>query len=71
MIRDHRYEECTPLYQLIKLINSIMENKNNIILSNVKLKVDSFCTFSFKVSKIFLNRFDPVCNIENCFVCSR
>ena len=65
------YEECTPLYQLIKLINSLKEDKDDIILSNVELKIDSFCTFSFKVSRIFLNRYDPVCNVENCFVCSR
>ena len=65
------YAECTPLYQLIKLINSLKEDKDDIILSNVELKIDSFCTFSFKVSRIFLNRYDPVCNVENCFVCSR
>ena len=65
------YAECTPLYQLIKLINSLKEDKDDIILSNVELKIDSFCTFSFKVSRIFLNRYDSVCNVENCFVCSR
>ena len=65
------YAECTPLYQLIKLINSLKEDIDDIILSNVELKIDSFCTFSFKVSRIFLNRYDPVCNVENCFVCSR
>ena len=66
------YAECTPLYQLIRLINSLKEDKDDdIILSNVDLKIDSFCTFSFKVSSIFLNRYDPVCNVENCFVCSR
>ena len=29
------YAECTPLYQLIKLINSLKEDKDDIILSNV------------------------------------
>ena len=66
------YAKCTPLYQLIRLINSLKEDKDDdIILSNVDLKIDSFCTFSLKVSSIFLNRYDPVCKVENCFVCSR
>ena len=46
------YAECTPLYQLINLYNSLREDKDDIILSNVELKIDSFCTFSYKVSRI-------------------
>ena len=52
-------------------IFELKEDKDDIILSNVELKIDSFFTFSFKVSRIFLNTYGPICNIENCFVCSR
>ena len=31
-----RTAECTPLYQLIKLINILKEDKDDIILSNVE-----------------------------------
>ena len=59
------YAECTPLYQLINLINNLKEDKDDIIIGNVELKIDSDSTFSFKVSRIFLNTYDPFVMLES------
>ena len=63
------YTECSPLIQLIALVNKFKSAKNNIILIMIKSKSHSLSRFFFSVSRLFLNSYNPVCNIIDCFVC--
>ena len=63
------YTECIPLVQLIALVNKFKADKNYTILIMIESKSHSFGRFSFSVSTLFLNSYNPVCNIIVCFVC--
>ena len=65
------YAECSPLFQLIKLINNIRADANDAILHQIELQINSYRTFSYNVSMVYLNAYDPVCptSIKNCYVC--
>ena len=65
------YAECSPLFQLIKLINNIRADANDAILQQIELRINSYQTFSYNVSMVYLNAYDPVCpiGIKNCYVC--
>ena len=63
--------ECSPLFQLIKLINNIRADANDAILQQINLRINSYRAFSHNVSMVYLNAYDPVCpiGIKNCYVC--
>ena len=63
------YIECSPLIQLIELVNKFKADKNDTILVMIEPKSYSLSRFSFSVSRLFLNSYNPVCNIIDCFVC--
>ena len=59
------YTECSPLVQLIALVNIFKADKNDTILIMIESKSHSLGS----VSRLFLNSYNPVCNIIDCFVC--
>ena len=63
------YAECSPLFQLIKLINSLKNDANDTILKKIDEKSYSYNGFAFNVTRCFLDTYDPICRIENCYVC--
>ena len=63
------YTECSPLVQLIAFVNKFKTDKNDTILIMIESKSHSLGRFSFSVSRLFLNSYNPVCNIIDCFVC--
>ena len=63
------YAECSPLFQLIKLINSLKCDANDTILKENAEKSHSYNGFAFNVTRTILNTYDPICRIELCYVC--
>ena len=63
------YTECSPLIQLIALANKVKADANDTILVMIKSKSHSFNRFSFSISRLILNSYNPACNIIDCFVC--
>ena len=65
------YAERSPLLQLIKLINDLKNDKSDTILQGIEIRNRSYRTFSYDVSMVFLNTYDPVCSIgiKTCYVC--
>ena len=63
------YAECTPLFQLIKLINAMKRDPRDTILEIVAQNNQSYCQLSYSIKKIYLDTYDPICRIRNCFVC--
>ena len=63
------YAECSPLFQLVKLINSPKNDANDTILKKIDEKSHSYNGFAFNVTRCFLDTYDPICRIENCYVC--
>ena len=63
------YAECTPLYQLIKLINIMKTDPTDTVLCKIAENSQSYVQLSYYIKKSFLNAYDPICRIENCFVC--
>ena len=65
------YAECTPLYQLIKLINILKTNKSDTILEKLATQNCSYSGFSYHIVNRYLNAYDPICKLKHCFVCIR
>ena len=63
------FAECTPLFQLVKLLNILKADENDKILRKFKVKNISSSGFSSHVTFISLNTYDPICRIKNCCVC--
>ena len=63
------YSECCPLFQLIKHINSLKKYANDTIQKKIGEKSHSYNGFAFNVTRRFLDTYDPICRIENCYVC--
>ena len=63
------YAECTPLYQRIKLINIMKTDPTDTVLCKIAENSQSYVQLSYYIKKSFLNAYDPICRIENCFVC--
>ena len=63
------YTECSSLIQLIALVNKFKPDKNDTLLIMIESKSHSLSRFSFSVSILFLNSYNPVCNLIDCFVC--
>ena len=41
----------------------------DVILEKIITKSESYGRLSYSVIKTYLNEYDPICRIENCFVC--
>ena len=65
------YAECSPLFQLIKLINCLKSDVNDTILNKIAEKSHSYNGFAFNVTRTILDTYDPICRIELCYVCIR
>ena len=65
------YAECTPLYQLIKLINILKTDKSDTILEKLATQNCSYSGFSYHIVNRYLNAYDPICKLKHCFVCMR
>ena len=65
------YAECSPLFQLIELINTLKADKNDTILEKIRLKSHTFYGFSFNVTMVCLNAYDPICRLNSCYTCNR
>ena len=65
------YAECTPLYQLIKLINILKTDKSDTILEKLATQNCSYSGFSYHIVNRYLNAYDPICKLKPCFVCIR
>ena len=63
------FAECTPLFQLIILINAMRRDPTDTILQTIVQNRQSFCQLSYNIKNIFLNAYDPICRIENCYAC--
>ena len=65
------YTECysSPLIPPIASVNKFKADKNDTILIMIESKSHSLSSFSFSVSRLFLNSYNLVCNIIDCFVC--
>ena len=64
------YAECTPLFQLIKLLITMRNDPFDTILESIEQMNLSYCQLSYTISKTYLNIYDPICRIKNCFVCT-
>ena len=41
----------------------------DVILEKIITKSESYGRLSYSVIKTYLNAYEPICRIENCFVC--
>ena len=48
------YAECSPLLQLIKLINDLKNDESETILQQIEMRNNSYRTFSYNVAMVFL-----------------
>ena len=60
---------CTPLFQLLELINAVRHDLTDTILETIAQNNQSYCQLSYSIKKLYLDEYDPSCRIENCFVC--
>ena len=53
------------------LKRNIRADANDAILQQIELRINSYRTFSYIDSMVYLNAYDPVCpiGIKNCYVC--
>ena len=51
------YSECSPLLQLIKVINTLTHDENDTILTRITEKSHSYNGFAFNVARCFLNTY--------------
>ena len=63
------YAKCSPLFQLIKLINSFKNISNDTILEKIAKKSHSYHGFVFNVTRCFLDTYNPIFRIERYYVC--
>ena len=64
------YAECSPLFQLIELINTLKADKNDTILEKNRLKSHTYYVFSFNVTMVCLGAYDPICRLNSCYTCN-
>ena len=62
------YTECSPLTQLIALVNKFKTDKNDTILIMIESKSYSLSRFSFSVSRLFLNSYNLIIDIPAKFL---
>ena len=63
------YAECTPLFQLIKLINTLKTDKSDTIVEKIIARNCSYFGYSYHISNIYLNAYDPIGKLKLSFVC--
>ena len=61
----------TPLYHLIKLINTLKTDKSDTILEKPATRNCSYSGFSYHIVNRYLNAYDPNCKLKHSFVCIR
>ena len=59
------YAECSPPFQLVRA----KKDKNDTILKKITDKTHSYNGFAFNVTRCFLDTYDPICRIDNCYTC--
>ena len=64
------HEECSPLFQLIEVINNLKADKNDTILETIRLKSHTYYGFSFNVTMVCLSAYDPICRLNSCYTCT-
>ena len=62
---ERSYAECTPLFQLIKLINAMRRDPTDTILEIIAQNNQSYCQFSYNIKKIYL---DTYCIVLYCIM---
>ena len=62
------YAECTPLYQLIKLINIIKTDPTDTVLCKIAENSQSDVQLSYYIKKSFLDAYDPVCAFRRAVI---
>ena len=60
------YAECSPLFQLIKLINCLKSYVNDTVLNKIAEKSHSYNRFAFNVTRTILDTYDPIRRIMLC-----
>ena len=55
------YADCTPSYQLIKLVNIMKTESTDTILCKIAEIHQSYVQLSYLIKKSFLNAYDPIC----------
>ena len=55
----------------VKLINDLKNDESDTILQQIEMRNNSYRTFSYYVSRLYLNTYDPICpiGIKTCYVC--
>ena len=60
---------CTPLFQLLEFIHAVRHDLTDTILETIAQNSQSYCQLAYSIKKLYLDEYDPICRIENCFVC--
>ena len=61
------YAECTALFQLIKLLNTMRNDPFDIIFEAIEQKNHTYCQLSNNITNRYLNAYDPNCRIVVMF----
>ena len=51
--------------------SGVKADKNDTILEKIRLKSHTFYGFSFNVTMVCLNAYDPICRLNSCYTCNR
>ena len=65
------YAKCSPLFQLIQLINTLKAYKMTLFWKEIRLKSHTYYGFSFNVTMVCLSAYDPICRLNSCYTCNR
>ena len=65
------YAECSPLFQLMKLINCLKSDVNDIILNKIAEKVIRIMDLHSMSQGLSWIHMIPFCRIDLCYVCIR
>ena len=61
----HVYAESCLKFQLVKVLN----DTNKSILQMIENQTHSYISFSNNVTRSFINRYTPECDVVDCYVC--
>ena len=64
------YAECSPLFQLIELINTLKADKNDTFWKKNRLISHTYYGFSLNVSMVCLSAYDLICRLNSCYTCN-
>ena len=57
-------------FHLIELLNKMRKDPFDIIMESIEQMNLSYCQLFYTIPKTYLNKYDPICRMENCFVCT-